>query len=84
MAIFRVFSYLPNPRVRKTTIAARFANIEVEIRGAPAKELRDRLWDDDAHSLPDNERSALVSTIGRVGLTGVPLQDGHVPGSAAV
>jgi elongation factor 1-gamma len=59
--------------VRKTTVAARFANIEVEIRGAPARKLRDRLWDDDARSPTDNERGALVSTTGRVGLTEVKL-----------
>jgi hypothetical protein len=66
--------FLPaESRVRKTTVAARFANIEVEIRGAPARKLRDRLWDDDVRSPTDNERGALVSTTGRVGLTEVKL-----------
>jgi hypothetical protein len=35
MAGLRIFSYLPNPRVWKATIAARFCGVDVEIRGAP-------------------------------------------------
>jgi hypothetical protein len=44
MAGLRIFSYLPNPRVWKATIAARFCGVDVEIRGASGKELRDWLW----------------------------------------
>jgi hypothetical protein len=33
MAGLRIFSYLPNPRVWKATIAARFCGVDVEIRG---------------------------------------------------
>jgi glutathione S-transferase len=75
MARLRIFSYLPNPRVWKATIAARFNGVELEIRGAPPKDLRSWLWDYDARSLTDEEKSAYSSLVrtGRVGLTGVRL-----------
>jgi glutathione S-transferase len=72
MAGLRIFSYLPNPRVWKATIAARFCGVNVEIRGASGKELRDWLWDYDARPLAEQERESLSSLArtGRVGLTG--------------
>ena len=75
MAGLRIFSYLPNPRVWKATIAARFCGVEVEIRGASGKELRDWLWDYDARPLAEQERHSLSSLVrtGRVGLTGAQL-----------
>src|ERR1700758_1748196 len=71
----RIFSYLPNPRVWKATIAARFCSVDVEIRGASPKELRDWLWDYDARPLAEQERQSLASLArtGRVGLTGAKL-----------
>jgi elongation factor 1-gamma len=75
MAHLRIFSYLPNPRVWKATIAARFCGVDVEVRGAPSKELRDWLWDYDARPLAEHERQSLSSLArtGRVGLTGAKL-----------
>ena len=75
MASLRIFSYLPNPRVWKATIAARFCDVDVEIRGAAGKELRDWLWDYDARPLEEQERQSLSSLVrtGRVGLTGAKL-----------
>ena len=75
MAGLRIFSYLPNPRVWKATIAARFCRVDVEIRGASGKELRDWLWDYDARPLAEQERESLLSLArtGRVGLTGAKL-----------
>ncbi|HEV2158023.1 glutathione S-transferase family protein [Bradyrhizobium sp.] len=75
MADLRIFSYLPNPRVWKATIAARFCGLDVEVRGAPAKELRGWLWDYDARPLAEEERQSLSSLArtGRVGLTGAQL-----------
>jgi glutathione S-transferase len=75
MADLRIFSYLPNPRVWKATIAARFCAVDVEIRGASAKELRDWLWDYDARPLAEHELQSLSSLArtGRVGLTGAQL-----------
>jgi elongation factor 1-gamma len=75
VAGLRIFSYLPNPRVWKATIAARFCGVEVEVRGASGKELRDWLWDYDARPLAEQERQSLSSLArtGRVGLTGAQL-----------
>jgi hypothetical protein len=75
MADLRIFSYLPNPRVWKATIAARFCSVDVEVRGASGKELRDWLWDYDARPLARGERESLSSLArtGRVGLTGAQL-----------
>lgn len=75
MADLRIFSYLPGPRVWKATIAARFCGVGVEVRGAPAKELRTWLWDFDARPLTQAdlaEHSSLVRT-GRVGMKGARL-----------
>src|SRR6476619_7805029 len=75
MTALRIFSYLPNPRVRKATIAARFCGVDVEVRGASGKERRDWLWDYDARPLAEQERQSLSSLVrtGRVGLTGAQL-----------
>lgn len=75
MTGLRIFSYLPNPRVWKATIAARFCGVDVEVRGASPKELRDWLWDYDARPLAERERQSLSSLArtGRVGLTGAKL-----------
>jgi len=75
MAQLRIFSYLPNPRVWKATIAARFCGVDVEVRGASGKELRDWLWDYDARPLTEQQRQSLSSLArtGRVGLSGARL-----------
>ncbi len=75
MAGLRIFSYLPNPRVWKATIAARFCDVDIEVRGASPKELRDWLWDYDARPLAEQERQSLSSLArtGRVGLSGAKL-----------
>lgn len=75
MATLRIFSYLPNPRVWKSTIAARFCGVDVEVRGASGTELRDWLWDYDARPLAEEERESLSTLVrtGRVGLTGARL-----------
>jgi glutathione S-transferase len=75
MADLRIFSYLPNPRVWKATIAARFCGVEIEVRGASGKELRNWLWDYDACPLSEKEQGAFSSfaRTGRVGMTGARL-----------
>lgn len=57
MADIRIFSYLPNPRLFKATIAARLVGVDVEIRGARPKELAEWLWDFDARPLTDDDRA---------------------------
>ncbi|WP_158817449.1 glutathione S-transferase [Methylocapsa sp. S129] len=49
----RIFSYLPNPRLWKATIAGRLCDVEVEVRGASPDELKNWLWDFDARPITD-------------------------------
>src|ERR1700689_2430798 len=71
MSDLRIFSYLPNPRIWKATIAARLCGIEVEVRGSSPKELRSWLWDFDARPLSSSELATSADTrTGRVGFTG--------------
>jgi elongation factor 1-gamma len=56
MSDLRIFSYLPNPRIMKATIAARLNGTVVEVRGAKPKELADWLWDFEARPLTDTDR----------------------------
>jgi elongation factor 1-gamma len=57
VADLRLFSYLPNPRLFKATIAARLGGVELEIRGASPKELAEWLWDFDARPLTKEDRA---------------------------
>src|SRR6266849_10240258 len=75
MSQLRIFSYLPNPRIWKATIAARLCGIEIEVRGASPKELQSWLWDFDARPLSSAEEAVSADLrIGRTGFTGVPLR----------
>lgn len=71
--MLRIFSYLPNPRVWKSLIAADLAGVEVEVIGANARELGDWLWDYDARPLKESERTPdnPNARIGRRGFSGV-------------
>ena len=69
MTALRIFSYLPNPRIMKATIAARLCGIDVEIRGDKPKNLVDWLWDFEAHKLSDNDRKR-VDVIAKPSHTG--------------
>jgi glutathione S-transferase len=74
MSELRIFSYLPNPRIWKATIAARLCGIDVEVRGAAPKELQSWLWDFDARPLSAGERIASSDVqIGKVGFRGTNL-----------
>ncbi len=68
----RIFSYLPNPRIFKATITARLCGVSVEVRGAPAPELADWLWDFDAEPLDDalRARHAGAARTARTGFGG--------------
>jgi len=57
MADIRIFSYLPNPRVFKSTVTARLNGVSIELVGAKPAELADWLWDFDARPLTDEDRS---------------------------
>lgn len=56
--VLRIFSYLPNPRVMKSAIAAKLCGIEVDIVGAKPAELATWLWDVEPRPLPDHERTS--------------------------
>lgn len=60
MTQLRIFSYLPNPRIWKATIAARLCGVAVEVRGAAPEVLVDWLWDFDARPLDDAQREQLA------------------------
>jgi elongation factor 1-gamma len=71
MSELRIFSYLPNPRIWKATIAGRLCGVEVEVRGASPKELQNWLWDFDARPLSKDEQGASKDVrVGKVGFKG--------------
>lgn len=75
MADLRIFTYLPNPRLYKATIAARFSGAEVEIVGDAPPRLVNWLWDFDARELSEEDKQS-VSAFAReaaVGFKGVTL-----------
>ena len=73
--VLRIFSYLPNPRLWKATIAARMAGLTLEIRAASPSTLADWLWDFDARPLTDADRASDAHLQqGRVGFKGTPLR----------
>lgn len=69
MGALRIFSYLPNPRVMKATIAGRLNGVEVELRGAAPTALSGWLWDYDARPLAPGEE-ARFADLGRAAKTG--------------
>src|SRR5262245_42568935 len=74
MSELRIFSYLPNPRVWKATIAARLCGVDVEVRGVAPKELASWLWDFDARPLSHKELADSSDVqVGKVGLSGTRL-----------
>lgn len=72
MAALRIFSYLPNPRLWKATIAARLCGVEVEVRGAKSAELPAWLWDFDARPTAEVAPEILAGAerTGRIGFNG--------------
>lgn len=53
----KIFSYLPNPRVWKSLIAAELAGVDVEVVGDKPPALATWLWDFEARPLADGERT---------------------------
>jgi glutathione S-transferase len=69
MTDLRIFSYMPNPRIWKATIAARLCGVELDLRGAKPGELGGWLWDFDARPLTDEDRE-LGNPLARQSRTG--------------
>jgi elongation factor 1-gamma len=69
MVALRIFSYLPNPRVWKATIAARLCDVEIEVRGASPPELSKWLWDFEARPMAEVPPDVLdaAERTGRIG-----------------
>lgn len=57
MSDIRIISYLPNPRVYKATIVARFSGAEIEVLGSAPPEMADWLWDYDAVKMTEAEKA---------------------------
>ncbi len=71
MTKLRIFSYLPNPRLWKATIAARLAGVDIEVRGTSPRELANWCWDFDARPLTFTERNQTDNQqVGSVGFAG--------------
>ena len=75
MSDLRIFSYLPNPRIWKATIAARLCSVDVEVRGSSPTELASWRWDFDARPLTPDEHAASADVrAGTVGFKGSSLR----------
>jgi len=70
VADLRIFSYLPNPRIWKATIAARLNGVEIEIRGTKPADLPSWLWDFDARPLTDEDRAIHGEQTAHTGFSG--------------
>ena len=75
MAKLRIFSYLPNPRLYKATIAARFSGADIEILGDKPPKLVNWLWDYEARELDEasKETHATSARVGVMGFSGAKL-----------
>ena len=69
--LLRIFCYMPTPRVWKSTITARFLDINIELRGTKPTEIKDWLWDFDARPLTKEDKVKLAdkTTKGRTGFS---------------
>ncbi len=71
----RIFSYLPNPRVWKATIAGRLCGVDVEVRGGSPDVIKSWLWDFDARPLSEVGADELkgLARVGRRGFADIVL-----------
>ena len=53
----RIFSYLPNPRIWKTTITSRLSGVNLDIIGTSPESIKDWLWDFNARKLTKKDRA---------------------------
>jgi len=71
-AEFRIFSYLPNPRVWKSLITADLCGVQVDVIGDKPARLSQWLWDYEARLLPPEMRGeeSVYARTGRRGFSG--------------
>ena len=67
----RIFSYLPNPRIWKATITSRLSDVNVHVLGTKPENIKNWLWDFDAHELSDKDVIDYknITTQGRTGFS---------------
>ncbi|MDA8725968.1 glutathione binding-like protein [Alphaproteobacteria bacterium] len=63
MTHIRIISYLPNPRVYKATIAARYSGAEIEVLGDTPPKMADWLWDYDAFEMTEADKEANLASL---------------------
>ena len=61
MSDIRIISYLPNPRVYKATIVARYSGAVIDVIGDKPPEMANWLWDYEAFKMDDAEKEANAS-----------------------
>ena len=69
--LMRIFCYIPTPRIWKSTITARFIDINIEVRGTKPPEIKNWLWDFDARPLTKEDKIKLAdkTSEGRTGFS---------------
>ena len=67
----RIFSYLPNPRIWKTTITSRLSGVNLDIIGTSPESIKDWLWDFNARKLTKKDIAEFHNntTQGKMGFT---------------
>ena len=54
--LMRIFCYIPTPRIWKSSITARFIDVNIEVRGTKPPEIKNWLWDFDARPLTEEDK----------------------------
>ena len=69
--LIRIFCYIPTPRIWKSSITARFLDVNIELRGTKPTEVKNWLWDFDARPLTEKDKKELANktTEGRAGFS---------------
>lgn len=63
MSPIRIISYLPNPRVYKATIVARYSGAEIELVGDTPPEMVHWLWDYEAFKMTEADKQAHAASL---------------------
>mgnify|MGYP001191043007 FL=1 len=63
----RIFSYLPNPRIWKTTITARLSDVNLSIKGTEPENIKNWLWDFNARELTETDKKEFKNKTSSVG-----------------
>ena len=61
--LMRIFCYIPTPRIWKSSITARFIDVNIEVRGTKPPEIKNWLWDFDARPLTEEDKIKKENTV---------------------